>query len=80
LSSAVFTFIVYRQYCWPRPSAVLSAANEYGVCAKRIPRAPAGRTMLKHVTFYSEGVKLAGDLFLPADIKTFKGDHGGGGT
>jgi hypothetical protein len=21
--------------------------------------------MLKHVTFYSEGVKLAGDLFLP---------------
>ncbi len=36
--------------------------------------------MLKHVTFYSEGVKLAGDLFLPADIKTFKGDHGGGGT
>jgi hypothetical protein len=25
--------------------------------------------MLKHVTFYSEGVKLAGDLFLPADIK-----------
>src|SRR5262249_51203630 len=27
------------------------------------------RTMLKPVTFYSEGVKLAGDLFLPADIK-----------
>ena len=25
--------------------------------------------MLKHVTFYSEGVKLAGDLFLAADIK-----------
>jgi hypothetical protein len=25
--------------------------------------------MLKPVTFYSEGVKLAGDLFLPADIK-----------
>src|SRR6266513_3744220 len=25
--------------------------------------------MLKHVTFYSEGVKLAGDLFLPGDAK-----------
>jgi hypothetical protein len=25
--------------------------------------------MPKSVTFYSEGVKLAGDLFLPADIK-----------
>jgi hypothetical protein len=25
--------------------------------------------MLKPVAFYSEGVKLAGDLFLPADIK-----------
>ena len=25
--------------------------------------------MLKPVTFYSEGVKLVGDLFLPADIK-----------
>ena len=25
--------------------------------------------MLKPVTFYSEGVKLAGDLFLAADIK-----------
>src|SRR6516164_9803838 len=25
--------------------------------------------MLKPVTFYSEGVNLAGDLFLPADIK-----------
>src|SRR6516225_2871248 len=25
--------------------------------------------MLKPVTFFSEGVKLAGDLFLPADIK-----------
>ena len=25
--------------------------------------------MLKPVTFYSEGIKLAGDLFLPADIK-----------
>ena len=25
--------------------------------------------MPKSVTFYSEGVKLAGDLLLPADIK-----------
>ena len=30
--------------------------------------------MSKAVSFYSEGVKLAGDLFLPADVKP--GDRG----
>ena len=32
--------------------------------------------MSKPVSFYSEGVKLAGDLFLPADVK--QGDRRAG--
>jgi len=38
-------------------------------CEPNETRAPPRRMMPKSVTFYSEGVKLAGDLFLPADIK-----------
>src|SRR5262249_62178533 len=56
---------------WRPLSPPIQSAG-HGFCTglgARIPRALAGRTMLKPVTFYSEGVKLAGDLFLPADTK-----------
>jgi hypothetical protein len=41
-SCAIVICIIYRQRCWFRPFAVLSAASEYGVRAKRNSRAPAG--------------------------------------